>query len=152
MKILWTFWEINLFKIGLLNPYWLERLCKTMKISSNIFNFRVEVQTRILLNVNDSVLAFISVPKKSLGGHRTTRNTILRELLLSALRSQRCQVRMRWIGSRCPTESSESQPTLTFGRVRLSDRLCGLVVRVPGYTTEMYCASCVVRTEFVYIT
>jgi hypothetical protein len=32
--------------------------------------------------------------------------------------------------------------------VRFSDRLCGLVVRVPGYTTEMYCVSCEVRTEF----
>jgi hypothetical protein len=31
------------------------------------------------------------------------------------------------------------------------DRLCGLVVRVPGYTTEMYCASCEVRTEFIYV-
>jgi hypothetical protein len=29
------------------------------------------------------------------------------------------------------------------------DRLCGLVVRVPGYVTEMYCASCEVRTEFM---
>jgi hypothetical protein len=29
------------------------------------------------------------------------------------------------------------------------DSLCGLVVRVPGYTTEMYCASCEVRTEFM---
>jgi hypothetical protein len=29
--------------------------------------------------------------------------------------------------------------------------LCGLVVRVPGYTTEMYCASCEVRTEFIYV-
>jgi hypothetical protein len=25
------------------------------------------------------------------------------------------------------------------------------VVRVPGYTTEMYCASCEVRTEFMYV-
>jgi hypothetical protein len=33
----------------------------------------------------------------------------------------------------------------------LFDRLCGLVVRVPGYTTEMYCASCEVRTEFKYV-
>jgi hypothetical protein len=24
------------------------------------------------------------------------------------------------------------------------------MVRVPGYTTEMYCASCEVRTEFIY--
>jgi hypothetical protein len=31
------------------------------------------------------------------------------------------------------------------------DRLCGLVVRVPGYTTEMYCDSCEVRTEFTYV-
>jgi hypothetical protein len=29
------------------------------------------------------------------------------------------------------------------------DRLCGLVVRVPGYRTEMYCVSCEVRTEFI---
>jgi hypothetical protein len=28
--------------------------------------------------------------------------------------------------------------------------LC-LVVRVPGYTTEIYCASCEVRTEFIYV-
>jgi hypothetical protein len=31
------------------------------------------------------------------------------------------------------------------------DRLCDLVVRVPGYTTEMYCAACEVRTEFIYV-
>jgi hypothetical protein len=30
------------------------------------------------------------------------------------------------------------------------DRLCGLVVRVPGYRTEMHCVSCEVRTEFIY--
>jgi hypothetical protein len=29
------------------------------------------------------------------------------------------------------------------------DRLCGLVIRVPGYKTEMYCATCEVRTEFI---
>jgi hypothetical protein len=34
--------------------------------------------------------------------------------------------------------------------VKESDRLCGLVVRVPGYGTEMYCASCEVRTESSY--
>jgi hypothetical protein len=27
------------------------------------------------------------------------------------------------------------------------DRLCGLVIRVPGYRAEMYCDSCEVRTE-----
>jgi hypothetical protein len=31
------------------------------------------------------------------------------------------------------------------------DRLCGLVVRVPGYRSEMYCVSCEIRTEFIYI-
>jgi hypothetical protein len=31
------------------------------------------------------------------------------------------------------------------------DRLCGLMVRVPGYTTEMYCDSCEVRTEFIHV-
>jgi hypothetical protein len=31
------------------------------------------------------------------------------------------------------------------------DRLCGLVVRVPGYTTEMCYVSCEVRTEFMYV-
>jgi hypothetical protein len=31
-------------------------------------------------------------------------------------------------------------------------RLCGVVVRVPAYRTEMYCASCEVRTEFIYVT
>jgi hypothetical protein len=35
--------------------------------------------------------------------------------------------------------------------VKEIDRLCGLVVRVPGYTTEMYCVSCKVRTEFIYV-
>jgi hypothetical protein len=31
------------------------------------------------------------------------------------------------------------------------DRLCGLVGRVPGYRTEMYCVSCEIRTEFIYV-
>jgi hypothetical protein len=31
------------------------------------------------------------------------------------------------------------------------DRLCGPVVRVPGCRTEMYCVSCEVRTEFIYV-
>jgi hypothetical protein len=33
----------------------------------------------------------------------------------------------------------------------LFDCLCGLVVRVPGYRTEMYCASYEVLTEFIYV-
>jgi hypothetical protein len=32
-----------------------------------------------------------------------------------------------------------------------NDRPNGLVVRVTGYTTEMYCDSCEVRTEFIYV-
>jgi hypothetical protein len=35
--------------------------------------------------------------------------------------------------------------------VEESDRLCVLVVRVPGFTTEMYYVSCEVRTEFMYV-
>jgi hypothetical protein len=31
----------------------------------------------------------------------------------------------------------------------MMDHLCGLVVRVPGYRTEMYGVSCEVRTEFI---
>jgi hypothetical protein len=30
-------------------------------------------------------------------------------------------------------------------------RVCGLVVKVPGYRTEMYCVFCEVRTEFIYV-
>jgi hypothetical protein len=36
-------------------------------------------------------------------------------------------------------------------KLEIHDRLCGLVVRVPGYWTEMYCVSCEVRTEFIYV-
>jgi hypothetical protein len=35
--------------------------------------------------------------------------------------------------------------------IHLHDRLCGVVLTVPGYTTEMYCASCEVQTEFIYV-
>jgi hypothetical protein len=31
------------------------------------------------------------------------------------------------------------------------DRLCGLVVRVPDYKTEMYCVCCEVRNGFIYV-
>jgi hypothetical protein len=30
--------------------------------------------------------------------------------------------------------------------------LCGLMLRVSGYRTEMYCASCKVRSEFIFVT
>jgi hypothetical protein len=35
--------------------------------------------------------------------------------------------------------------------IRSMDHLCGLVVRAPGYATEMYYVSCEVRTEFIYV-
>jgi hypothetical protein len=38
-----------------------------------------------------------------------------------------------------------------FERNVIDDRLCGLVVRVPAYRTEMSCVSCEVRTEFIYV-
>jgi hypothetical protein len=31
------------------------------------------------------------------------------------------------------------------------DSPCGLVVKVPSYRTEMYCVSCEVRAEFIYV-
>jgi ribosomal protein S26 len=31
------------------------------------------------------------------------------------------------------------------------DRLRGLAVRVPGYRTQIYCVSCEVRNEFIYV-
>jgi hypothetical protein len=34
-------------------------------------------------------------------------------------------------------------------RIAVYDRPCGLVVRVPGYRTEMYRDCCEVRTEFI---
>jgi hypothetical protein len=44
---------------------------------------------------------------------------------------------------------------LTVGRKLIAtatvDRFCGLAVRVPGYGTEMYCASCDVRSKFIYV-
>jgi hypothetical protein len=42
--------------------------------------------------------------------------------------------------------------TVIYRKYKLTvDHLCGLVVRVPGYRTEMCCASCKVRTEFIYV-
>jgi hypothetical protein len=40
---------------------------------------------------------------------------------------------------------------ITFDTRQNEERLCVLVVRVSGYTTEKYCASCEVRTEFIYV-
>jgi hypothetical protein len=31
------------------------------------------------------------------------------------------------------------------------DRLCGLVVSASGYRMQMYCDSCEVRNEFIYV-
>jgi hypothetical protein len=45
----------------------------------------------------------------------------------------------------------QNKETVYFSKCCLieKDRLYGLVVRVPGYRTEMYCVSCDVRTEFI---
>jgi hypothetical protein len=43
-------------------------------------------------------------------------------------------------------------PLLIFLRYKIAQyRLCGLVVRVPGYGTEMYCVSSELRTEFISV-
>jgi hypothetical protein len=58
------------------------------------------------------------------------------------------------IGARiCLLASSRPSVVQTvFRNLRTpEDRLCGLVVRVPGYRTETYCDSCEVRTEFIYV-
>jgi hypothetical protein len=36
-------------------------------------------------------------------------------------------------------------------KLKVNVDLCGVVVRVPDYRTEMYCVSCEVRTEFIYV-
>jgi hypothetical protein len=41
--------------------------------------------------------------------------------------------------------------TEMFYMYKLYDIICGLVVKVPGYITEMYYASCEVRTEIIYV-
>jgi hypothetical protein len=38
-----------------------------------------------------------------------------------------------------------------LSHIHWCDHLCGLVVRVPGFRTEMYRVSCEVRTEFMYV-
>jgi hypothetical protein len=42
-------------------------------------------------------------------------------------------------------------PDIFMASYDFDHSLWGLVVRVPGYRTKMYCASCEVRTEFIYI-
>jgi hypothetical protein len=57
------------------------------------------------------------------------------------------------LSSRRPTlRMYEAVPSLSlFMACILIGPADGLVVRVPGYRTEMYCASCEVRTEFMYV-
>jgi hypothetical protein len=47
--------------------------------------------------------------------------------------------------------SCEVRTEFMYVMLKKVDRLCDLVVRVPGYRTEMYCVSCEVRTEFIYV-
>jgi hypothetical protein len=46
---------------------------------------------------------------------------------------------------------SEEGPYIFYIYVVNADRLSGIVVRVPGYRTDMYCVSCEVRSEYIYI-
>jgi hypothetical protein len=47
--------------------------------------------------------------------------------------------------------SCEVRTDFLYVMLKRVDRLFGLVVRVPNYTTEMDCASCEVRPEFIYV-
>jgi hypothetical protein len=47
----------------------------------------------------------------------------------------------------CNIVKEHSIPIFIFVNLRP----CGLVVRAPSYTTQMYCDSCEVRTEFIYV-
>jgi hypothetical protein len=46
--------------------------------------------------------------------------------------------------------NEEEKELISRRYTSVPDRLCGLVVRVPGYTTEMYYVSCEVRTEYIF--
>jgi hypothetical protein len=46
-------------------------------------------------------------------------------------------------------ELNGRKPPFALGKYYSREHLCGLVVRDPGYRTEMYCVSCEVRTEFI---
>jgi hypothetical protein len=56
--------------------------------------------------------------------------------------------RLRWSGH---VEGMPEERDVKKNIEMEADSLCGLVVRVPGYTTEMYCVSCEVRTECIYV-
>jgi hypothetical protein len=75
-----------------------------------------------------------------LNAPKTIGNTQHNIYTMNALLSQTCT------GSNRVLSFSISAIQSTF-----HDRLCDLVVRVPSYRTEMYCVSCEVRTEFIYV-
>jgi hypothetical protein len=58
-------------------------------------------------------------------------------------------LRVPWLAGQRPTRLGDTRMLLQL--YRNLDRLCGLVVRVPGYRTEMYYVSCEVLTEFVNV-
>jgi hypothetical protein len=51
------------------------------------------------------------------------------------------------------TDVTQPEKNLNFYKLLhyKTDHLCGLVVRVAGYWKEMYCVSCEVRTELIYV-
>jgi hypothetical protein len=54
------------------------------------------------------------------------------------------------LGEACKTNTKKNSVVLVREGT-ISDSLCGLAVRVPGYRTEMYCDYCEARTEFIYV-
>jgi hypothetical protein len=55
---------------------------------------------------------------------------------------------MWWVRRHSPPPPTIPQVIYSFILFYSID-LCGLVVRVPAYGTQMYCVSCDVRTEFI---
>jgi hypothetical protein len=47
--------------------------------------------------------------------------------------------------------SSDSVAKYLYHYSSVRNRLCGLMVRVPSYKTQMYCVSWEVSTEFIYV-
>jgi hypothetical protein len=64
---------------------------------------------------------------------------------------RRCNIGFHISGSKDQVHNPEEYSLVDICNRAVVDHLCVLVVRVPGYRTEMYRASCEVRTEFIYV-
>jgi hypothetical protein len=74
--------------------------------------------------------------------------TIIRQCLYNLTKIVILTIYLQFYDTRNPNYYSIK--SITHNR-ECNRPLCGLVVRVPGYRTEMYCVSCEVRTEFIYV-